>query len=224
MGTTDKKYKFLIQYEDYNPRYKQRADRYPLMCEEDNTKLKCTLEQAIQYAKDKIDGDCYTQALIMSYDPHDYSYNSGIASVSTIPPYIECKANELHLDIRDQENFYKIKEKYTRIYNAVTKQCIANYIINLDKFTDEMEFNGDKTTIEFGDIDFTVCKNDFNNHCYRARIQMISKLQQVVSDVTGVHGLEDFNPRVYKYERWQECLFDYDETDQLHYDDDEIEL
>lgn len=198
MGTTEKKYKFLIEYENFDVARKRHPFEYPVTYDEDNTKLKCTLEQAIQYAKDKIDGDCYMQALIMSYDPHDYSYNSGIASVSTIPPYIEHKADELHLDIRKQEDFYKLKEKYTRIYNAVTKQCIANYIINLD--------------------------NDFNNHCYRERIQMISKLQQVVSDITGVHGLEDFNPRIYKYERWQECLFDYDESNPLHYDEDEIEL
>lgn len=224
MGTADKKYKFLIQYEDYNPRYKQRADRYPLTCEEDNTKLKCTLEQAIQYAKDEIDGDCYTQALIMSYDPHDCSYNSGIASVSTIPDYIERRVNGLSLNIRKQENFCKLKEEYNNIFNFVTEAYNINYIKNLDEFIDKVEFDGDKTTIEFGNIDFTVCKNDFNNHCYRAKIEIISKLQQVVSDVTGVQGLKDFTPRVYKYARWEECLFDYDESNPLHYNEDEIKL
>lgn len=209
MGTADKKYKFLIQYEDYNPRYKQRADRYPLTCEEDNTKLKCTLEQAIEYAKDKIDGDMYTQALIMSYDPHDCSYNSGVASVTTIPIYLKYKAGELGLNLRKQEDFNYLKEKYKVIYNFVTN--IYNMDFQVDEFINEYEpeYNGALTLVEFSGSKMFMCTGNFYKSNYYNKLQLINKLQEEVKYITGVKGLEDFTPRIYKYENWEECLFKY---------------
>lgn len=224
MGTTDKKYKFLIEYENFDIARNRRPTEYPVTHDEDNTKLKCTLEQAIQYAKDKIDGERYTQALIMSYDPHDCSYNSGIASVSTIPPYIEHKANKLHLDLRKQENFYKLKEKYNSIYNFINEPFDIVSIKQLDEFIDNMKFDGVNTTVDVDNTSFFVCKRKFTSYRYETRLQLVRNLQKRIMEATNVRSYKDFEPRVYKYKYWLSCLFDYDETDPLHCDNDEIEL
>lgn len=224
METTDKKYKFLIQYEEFNVTSKRHPFEYPVTYDEDDTKLKCTLEQAIQYTRKRTDGEEYMLALIMSYHPQDYSYYDDIVDVSTIPLYFEKTADKLRLDIRKQEDFNYLKEKYKRIYNFVTEIYDMFSTRVMEEFIDELEFEDDKTTIEFDNTEFFVCKGKFTSYTDAEQVKIIHNLQKRVSEATGVKGLEDFEPRVYKYARWEECLFDYDENDPLHCDDNEIEL
>lgn len=224
METADKKYKYLIKFENYESIYKPSPIDYPISYLEDNRQLKCTLEQAIQYAKDRVTGDMYIEALIMSYYPSDCSYNSGIASVSTIPLYFEKTADKLSLNIEKQENFDYLKEKYKRIYNFVTEIYDMFSTRVMEEFIDELEFEDDKTTIKFDDTEFFVCKGKLTNYSDPEKFKIIHDLQKQVSNVTGVYGLKDFEPRIYKYDKWKELLFDYDETDERHQDDNEIEL
>lgn len=224
MGTTDKKYKFLIEYENFDITRNRRSTEYPVTYDIDNTKLKCTLDQAIQYAKDKLQGEQYYQAFIMSYEPNNYSYDVGVAEVSTIPLYIKKTADKLRLDIRKQEDFNYLKEKYKRIYNFVTETYYTFTPRSIDEFAEELEFDHDKSTIEFDDTEFFVCKGKFTDYTDTEQVKIISELQKQVTNVTGVYGLEDFAPRIYKCNKWKEFLFDYDETDEQHQDDNETEL
>lgn len=224
METTNKKYKFLIQYESFDVKETRHPFEYPVTYDEDDKKLKCTLEQAIQYARKRIDGEEYTQALIMCYHPQDYSYYDDIADVSTIPLYLEKTADKLRLDIRKQEDFQYLKEKYKQIYNFVTEDYETYIPRTIDEFAEELEFDHDKSTIEFDDTEFFVCKGKFTDYSDTEQVKIIRELQKQVAEVTGVYGLEDFTPRILKTKYWKNYLFDYDETDERHQDDDEIEL
>ena len=224
METTDKKYKFLIEYENFDIARKRHPTEYPVTYDIDNTKLKCTLDQAIQYAKDKLQCELYYQAFIMIYDPNDCSYDVGVAEVSTIPRYFEKTADKLRLDIRNQENFHYLKERYKRIYNFITETYYTFTPRSIDEFAEELEFDNDKSTIEFDDTEFFVCKGKFTDYSDTEQVKIIRELQKQVAEVTGIYGLEDFTPRILKTKYWKNYLFDYDETDERHQDDDEIEL
>lgn len=224
MGTTDKKYKFLINFENFDIKRKCYQLGYPVTYDEDDIKLKCTLKQAIQYAKDIIAEEKYALALIMSYNPHDCSYNSGIASVSTIPLYFEKTADKLMLNIRKQDDFIYLKENYNKLYTFIMEVYDTFTPRSIDEFTEELEFDDGISTITFYDTKFFVCERKFTDYTEAEKVKIIHDVQKQVVEATGVHGLEDFEPRVYKYEKWKECLFDYDETDPQHCDNDEIEL